>query len=100
MQLPQKVKNIVRKFDENVKVVMFGSRARGEHKHDSDWDFLILLNISLNHEVESQIRDKLYELELASGEVISPVIEENTRWKDLAVTPLYKSIQNDGVKIN
>jgi len=45
------------------KIILFGSRARGDYKEDSDWDFLIIVNEGLNRkekrELSSNIRMRL-----------------------------------------
>ena len=33
-----KIKEQVLKEDENASVILFGSRARGDYREDSDWD--------------------------------------------------------------
>lgn len=30
-----------------IRIVLFGSRARGDHQSDSDWDFLVIQNSDL-----------------------------------------------------
>ena len=40
--IPLIVKDTIEKVDEEAKVILFGSRARGDFRLDSDWDFLIL----------------------------------------------------------
>ncbi len=37
-----KIKEQVSKEDENASVILFGSRARGDYREDSDWDILVL----------------------------------------------------------
>ncbi|MDZ7934591.1 MAG: nucleotidyltransferase domain-containing protein [Emticicia sp.] len=37
----KKVKTVVSDFDPDAKVLLFGSRARGDNRKDSDWDFMI-----------------------------------------------------------
>ncbi len=50
---------------------LFGSRATGTHRRDSDWGVLILVDDSVvTHEIEDKFRDVLYDLELASSEII------------------------------
>lgn len=41
------------------KIILFGSRARGDYKGDSDWDFLILLNKELPPKEKRKLRSKL-----------------------------------------
>lgn len=43
-----RIKSIVLDKDTLAKVYLYGSRARGTMKSDSDWDLLILLNIRVN----------------------------------------------------
>ncbi|MCB0564168.1 MAG: nucleotidyltransferase domain-containing protein [Phaeodactylibacter sp.] len=56
--------------------ILFGSRARGDYGSDSDWDFLILLNSPGTSEVEELIRNKIYDIELETEEVITSIIEQ------------------------
>ncbi len=44
MDIVNLVKQEVIKIDPKAEVFLFGSRARGDFRKDSDWDFLILLN--------------------------------------------------------
>ncbi|MBX5468196.1 MAG: nucleotidyltransferase domain-containing protein [Firmicutes bacterium] len=37
------VRNIVSQFPEVDRIILFGSRARGDARPDSDWDFLVIL---------------------------------------------------------
>jgi predicted nucleotidyltransferase len=41
-KLISKVKSAINSVDPQAKVILFGSRARGDEKQSSDWDFLIL----------------------------------------------------------
>ncbi|GAG58037.1 unnamed protein product, partial [marine sediment metagenome] len=44
--------NLIRKniheTDPNAHVILYGSRARGEEKPDSDWDILVLTDYTVN----------------------------------------------------
>jgi predicted nucleotidyltransferase len=37
------VRNIVTRFPEVERIILFGSRSRGDARPDSDWDFLIIM---------------------------------------------------------
>jgi predicted nucleotidyltransferase len=78
-------------------VVLFGSRARGDFREESDWDFLILLpsNITTNDD-KSTVRDCLYELELETGAVLSAIVHTKGEWLARKVTPLYQRIEAEG----
>lgn len=80
---------------------LYGSRARGNAKRDSDWDFLILLNTQqLPFDMETKVMDNLYEIEIETGEVISPLIYTKQDWvTNYSSTPLYTNINREGVRI-
>lgn len=92
-----KIQFKVRKFDKNAKIVLYGSRARGDFKEDSDWDILILLNTIINEELKEQIRDELFEIELEMEQTISSIIKSKENWQDLTITPFYQNVEKEGV---
>ena len=94
-----RIQDKVRHFDKNAKVVLFGSRARDDHKDDSDWDFLILLEIPAKESTKEKIRNELFEIELETDQVISTIIHSKSTWTDLSITPLYEIIQKEGVTL-
>ncbi|RMG21922.1 MAG: nucleotidyltransferase domain-containing protein, partial [Bacteroidetes bacterium] len=80
------VKKEVSNIFPNNEVILFGSRARGNFSKDSDWDFLILLKKKKVSKAEKEkIREKLYELELETNEVISTIIHTEDEWHKRAV---------------
>ena len=85
----------------NAEIYLFGSRARGDAKKLSDWDLLILLNLkNVPFDLETKIMDDFYDLELETGEVISPLIYSKNDWnKKHSATPLYEIIKKEGIKI-
>lgn len=82
-------------------VFLFGSRARQDSKRTSDWDLLILLDIkSLSFDYETKIMDIFYDIELETGEIISPLIYSKSDWRDkYSITPLYENIEKEGIRI-
>ena len=50
------IKNIFKKDNiKLIKIILFGSRARGDFSKDSDWDFLIMIDKDLNFEEKHAI---------------------------------------------
>ncbi|MCB0528729.1 MAG: nucleotidyltransferase domain-containing protein [Saprospiraceae bacterium] len=96
MRIESLVKQEVKKIDPKAEVILFGSRARGDSRNDSDWDFLILLERPLTQDLKFLILDSLYDLELEYNSVISPIIHSRKEWEDLAVTPIYQAIKKEG----
>ncbi len=96
MDIVRLVKQEVIKIDPKAEVILFGSRARGDFRPDSDWDFLVLLERPLTPDLKGFILDQLYDLELRSDSVISTIIHTKTEWEGRAVTPIYQIIKKEG----
>ena len=87
--------------DPKAEAYLFGSRARGDHRPDSDWDILILVDEDkVTMDIENKFRDDLYELELESGQVISVFIYPKEYWKStLIYSPLYENVSQEGIQL-
>jgi predicted nucleotidyltransferase len=98
-EVVKQIRRVVKEIDNTASVILFGSRARGDARSDSDWDVLILVNKPHASIKDEQLfRHKLYELELCIGEPISTFVYSLQEWNTrLSQTPLYKSIQREGM---
>lgn len=97
----QKIKEVIVKTAPNSEVYLFGSHARKSATQFSDWDILILLNKkNISFSMETKFMDDFYELELETGEVISPLIYSKEEWNaKQSVTSLFGNIKKDGIRI-
>ncbi len=92
------IRDSINKIDPTADVILYGSRARGEETHDSDWDILILTNYAANLITERKFRDKLYDLELQTGEVFSVFVYSKSDWQTKQkITPFYQNVLREGV---
>lgn len=93
-----RIKRIVLDRDPSAKVYLYGSRARGTMKSDSDWDLLILLNQDkITAEIEKNVTYPLYDLEFEIGEVISPMVYSEKDWNSKhRITPFYSNVMREG----
>ncbi len=100
-QIVQMIKMVVDKNAPGSEVYLFGSQARGNAKKLSDWDILILLNISdISFDFETKFMDEFYELELKTGEIFSPLIYSKNEWNsNYSITPFYENIQKEGIRL-
>lgn len=98
-ELLNKINSTIRKYDRNAEIFLYGSRARGDFRPDSDWDILILLDIPVDENIKEKLRDELFEIELETNQVITSVIKSKKVWKNLFVTPLHKNIVKEGIRI-
>ena len=100
-QIIQRIIWVVNKTAPDSEIYLYGSRARGDAKKLSDWDVLILLNMqNISFDYETSFMDEFYEIELETGEIISPLIYGKNDWNENhSITPLFKNIQKEGVRI-
>jgi predicted nucleotidyltransferase len=94
-----RIKDVIKQTDPTVTAILFGSRATGKAKKDSDWDILILVNKStVSFKDEQVFMHNLYDVELETGEAISTLIYSAKDWNTkLSVTPIYQAVQQEGV---
>ena len=95
------IKQAIHEQDPSAETYLFGSRATGTHRDDSDWDLLVLVDEAVvTHEVEDKFRETLYDLELATSEIISLFVYPKDYWKEaLKFSPLYAHVNRDGMKL-
>lgn len=59
--LQDKITKTIHNKDPKAVAYLFGSRARGDFRPDSDWDILILVDANkVTNEIEDNFRDDLY----------------------------------------
>jgi len=80
---------------------VFGSQARGDYSENSDWDLLIILNgnTPLGIEDRGDISMPIYMLGAELGVEINPVLYTDSEWRKRSLTPFYKNVIKDRVKI-
>jgi len=83
-----RIRAVVQDVDPAARVILFGSRARGDSSPDSDWDILILSDAALSMEQEDTISHRLYDLGLETDSVISVIFNIKGDW----ASPLYQSM--------
>jgi predicted nucleotidyltransferase len=95
----KRIKNVVEETDPSAVAILYGSRATGKAKKDSDWDVLILVNkLNISLQDEQLFRHNLYDLELETGEPISTFVYTNNDWNTrLSVTPIYQAVKQHGI---
>lgn len=100
-EILSKIRDVVSGIAPKSEVYPYGSRARGISKKQSDWDILILLNITrITFDFEKRIIDALYDIEIETGEVISPLIYTKKDWDNkYFFTPIYENINRDGIRL-
>jgi predicted nucleotidyltransferase len=92
------ISRAVHRVEPTAEVILFGSRARGSARPDSDWDVLVLLKGEVTANREQAIFSSLSAVELTYGEIFSTLIYEKTYWQQiLKGSPLYQNVNQEGL---
>ncbi|NOZ71855.1 MAG: nucleotidyltransferase domain-containing protein [Chloroflexi bacterium] len=99
--LLKRVKDAVQALVPDAEIILYGSRARGTSRVDSDWDFLILLPAPVDKMLEIKIKDCLYDIELETDTVLSSIIRTKQEWlsERYEVIPLHQEVERDGIAV-
>ena len=98
--ISQLIRHSINAQDPKAEVILYGSRARGDERIDSDWDILVLTEYPVNLSIEKGFRDKLYDLELETGEPLSLFVYSKKDWQTRQkITPFYQNVIQEGVRL-
>ena len=82
------------------RTILFGSRARGDARKDSDWDILILLNKDKVTALDrNDISYPIFEMGWDLNEMIHPIMYTAKEWEKKNYTPFYKNVMKEGVAL-
>lgn len=77
---------------------LYGSRARGDNRTDSDWDLIVLVD-----KEKQQLQDfdryayPFIEMGWQTGEEINPMLYTNSEWQKRSFTPFYRNVEHDKI---
>lgn len=82
------------------KAILYGSRARGDARNDSDWDILILLDKDvLNQSDYDNVSYPFVLLGCDLGQEINPILYTKKEWESYRITPFYENVLRDGIDL-
>ena len=81
-----------------VRVIVFGSKARGDDDAESDIDLLVVTSRSLSRPERHLIVDALFPIQLRHDVVLSPLIVPVDEWMEgaLSVMPIHQEVEEQG----
>ncbi len=98
--ISQKIRQAVRAVDPDAEIILYGSRARGDENPESDWDILVLTGYDVDLATEQIFRDKIYDVELETGEPLTIFVYSKQDWTtNQRITPFYHNVVEEGVRI-
>lgn len=87
---------LTKELGEPVKVVMFGSQARGDAARESDIDLLVIVS-SVDTQKRIMISDVTWEVGFDAGKVICAIPTTKDKMKRYAFLPFYQNVKREGV---
>jgi len=95
---------VIQRFKERVtqalgdrldKIILFGSRSRGDAEEDSDFDFLVLVRRP-EEEDKNRIRDIAWAVSLEYDTVVTILVSAKEDFREDRYFYLYENIQKEG----
>lgn len=95
------VKMAVLDIEPSGNVLLYGSRASGGARAESDWDFLILVDGVVDVRRKQRIRRRLYDIEWESGHVLTSIIFDRREWNSNVRRgiPFHAAVSEQGVAL-
>jgi uncharacterized protein len=99
LKLARKVRErIAVELGQPVKVIMYGSQARGDATKYSDIDLLVVLP-SMDNDSRKRISNIAWEVGFDAGKVISTIRTTDAEMKYYAILPFYQNIRREGIVV-
>ena len=81
-----------------VRIVLYGSVARGTNSEESDIDIALLIHDEMNRDTEEKLSDFIVDMNLKYDKVFSVIdINYNNFCKWEKVTPFYNNVSQEGI---
>ena len=81
-----------------IRIVLYGSAARGTNTPESDVDIAVFLNSTLGKESEDRLSDIVVDMNLKYNKVFSVIDIDDAlyrKWRN--VTPFYQNVDKEGI---
>lgn len=94
-------RDAIKGLDSKADLILYGSRARGNAEHDSDYDLLIVTDGPASLEQEDLLRRQLYAIELETSAVLTVILLNREDWNSALydAMPFYRNIKREGVVV-
>lgn len=100
-EIVEQIRQTIKKTEPTATAILYGSEARGAARADSDIDVLVLLEGEVrDFKREDAVSGALYDIELSTGVLISPMIMLRRQWENRPFkTPFFINVINEGITL-
>ncbi len=98
--------NILRQIQQEVhaivpeaEIIVYDSRKRENNYKAIDWDFLILVDEPIDRKLLTEIRDRLYFLEMETDTILNSTVQNRQDWhsEHNSILPLKRIVEQKGI---
>lgn len=89
------------RFGSEIELYLFGSVARNDYSPESDIDVLVVIPGKVDTELEIEIIDLAYTIELKYNVIFGILVNEKEFWESekAAVMPFHQNLQKEALRI-
>jgi predicted nucleotidyltransferase len=82
-------------------VILFGSKARGTNKPDSDIDILVLTSCPVSSELRTAVSDRLADINLQNDVLLTSIVVSKQDWSSGLIRHMliYSEVERDGCEV-
>ncbi len=94
------IRNTIRESEPEAQLILYGSRARGDAREDSDWDVLVIVDRPrLTLRERSKIQYPIWEKGLDIGEEINVFPYTRRQWEQAPPSLFKHNVLKEGIAI-
>lgn len=94
------IRTTVRASEPDAQIILYGSRARGDAREDSDWDIIVLLNKPpMTHSARNEIACDVWEKGLEIGKEINAFVYTLDQWNSSPLSMFKYNVMEEGIRL-
>ena len=99
-QIISLIRDTIRASEPTAQIILYGSRARGDAREDSDWDVLVLVDRDkTNFDDYKRICYPVYYKGLDYGQEINPTLYTKKEWEQAPPTMYKYNVKEESIAI-
>lgn len=92
------IRTTVREKEPDAQIILYGSRARGDAREDSDWDVIVILNKPpMTHSKRYEIACDIWDKGIDIGEEINTFVYTKDQWNSAPPSLFKYHVKEEGI---